>query len=406
MKKLFLFILLISQLSSFGQLSDNSILIGTRDTIMSSVLGEERSYWVYLPSSYRTKQSHRRFPVVYLLDADVHFHSVTGLLHQFTSGVNGNDLFPEMIVVGILNTNRTRDLTPSQVQSDNNGNLAFQYKTGGAASFLSFLNNELIPKIDRQYYTTPYRMLVGHSFGGLFVLNTLLNRPEQFTSFLAIDPSVSWDNAYLLKDAEKLLQAKDFSGKRLFIGIANTMPPGITFRNVSRDSSANTFHIRSIKKFIALLQKATVKKTLKSSWEYYENEDHGSVPLIATYNALHFFFDGYRMSQPIALGGVDLISKHFKAVSQLMGYDILPPETRINQIGYYLLRSGQVDKALEYFAFNTRNYPNSANAFDSMADGYLKKGETKKAKECFEKAIELDPENQIYKKKLSDIISK
>jgi predicted alpha/beta superfamily hydrolase len=95
---------------------DNKVTIGTIDSIQSKVLNEQRKIWVYVPSSWHA-DSKQRYPVLYLLDGDAHFYSVVGMIQQL-SQVNGNTICPEMIVVGIPNTDRTRDLTPTHVDAD------------------------------------------------------------------------------------------------------------------------------------------------------------------------------------------------------------------------------------------------------------------------------------------------
>src|SRR6478609_8133775 len=131
---------------------DNKILIGTIDSVYSKILNEQRKVWIYTPGITSGYQgAPRRYPVLYVLDGDAHFHSVVGMIQQL-SQANGNTVFPEMIVVGIPNTNRTRDLTPTHILSDppmmdSSGSKA----TGGGENFVAFLEKELMPHIDSLY---------------------------------------------------------------------------------------------------------------------------------------------------------------------------------------------------------------------------------------------------------------
>src|SRR5512132_3146340 len=91
-------------------------LIGKVESLEAATLKERRHYLVYTPPSYDdTTTAPQRYPVLYLLDGDAHFHSVTGLIQILSTGVNGTYAIPEMIVVAIPNTNRTRDMTPTKV---------------------------------------------------------------------------------------------------------------------------------------------------------------------------------------------------------------------------------------------------------------------------------------------------
>ena len=156
--------------------ADSMMTIGTRHSIHSTILAEDRPYFVYAPPL--TPNS--RWPVIIVLDGDAHFHHLTGV----TSFLAANGRMPQAYVVAVPNTtDRTHDLTP--ITRDT----AFP-TAGGADRMLSFLVDELLPEIDRRYATIPYRVLVGHSFGGLFALNAWLSRPEAFQAYVAISPSL------------------------------------------------------------------------------------------------------------------------------------------------------------------------------------------------------------------------
>src|ERR1700730_11633724 len=105
-----LFLLLAFVLSTCYAQTNNNIVIGTIDSIYSNLLKEKRKIWVYTPNSNENSIfSKQRYPVVYLLEGDAHFYSVMGMIQQL-SEVNGNTSCPSMIVVGIPNSDRTRDL--------------------------------------------------------------------------------------------------------------------------------------------------------------------------------------------------------------------------------------------------------------------------------------------------------
>lgn len=385
-----------------AQGKDGKVVIGTIDSLYSATLKENRNYWVYLPPSYSERNRNARFPVLYLLDGDAHFHSVTGLIQQLAGGVNGNTLFPEMIVVAIPNTDRTRDLTPTPaVKGPDGKEMAFLKTSGGGEHFAGFLQKELIPHIDSMFLTAPYRMLVGHSFGGLTVMNMLVHHTELFNSYIAIDPSMWWDNGRLLKETGEALARKKFTGKSLYLGVANTLPAGMRIADVDKDSSNETAHIRSIRKLASMLQNNHAG--LRFASQYFNEDDHGSVPLITEYYGLRFLFDGYRMTESKATAGIDSLTEHYKKISVMMGYTILPPEGLVNQIGYLYLEAAEFDKALAHFALNVKNYPESPNVYDSMGDAYLARGDKAKAREQFLKALEKDPANPGTKEKLDGI---
>lgn len=202
MKKLCLLLLIqiecIFSLPTYGQ---DSINIGNRHSLFSNILNEERSYWIYKPEQ-RPGESAQDYPVLYLLDGDVFFHSVVGFTRFFSSSRISS--LPPCIVVAILNTDRTRDFTPTSSSARRDGSIHPEDKSqgGGAEQFYRFLTEELRPEVERKVPCSGRYFLAGHSYAALFTLQTLLDHPESFEAFIAIDPSLWWDRGIFLKQAE------------------------------------------------------------------------------------------------------------------------------------------------------------------------------------------------------------
>ena len=139
--------------------------------------------------------------------------------------------------------------------------------------------------------------------------------------------------------------------------------------------------------------------------EYFENENHASVPPIAFYNGISTLFDGYGISYRDVKSKEQLI-QHFQSISHRLSWDFRPPEQLVNRIGYGLLRSrnkSEMSKALAFFILNTENFPNSYNAFDSLGEAYETLGGKKKAIDNYLKSLELNPKNEHVKMKLSEL---
>ncbi len=375
--------------------TDNKIILGTIDTIDSKILHEKRKVWVYVPNSGTDGiYAKQHYPVVYLLDGDAHFYSVVGMIQQLSS-VNGNTICPEMIVVGIPNTDRTRDLTPTHIivdppYMDSN----FSKTSGGGEQFTSFIEKELMPYIDSAYPTQPYKMLIGHSFGGLLVINTLLHHPNLFNAYIAIDPSMWWDHQHFLSQTKEAIEKQSFQGKSLFLGIANTMDVGMDTLRVQKDTTSQSRHIRSILALNNYLG-ANQKNQLKFQTKYYNDDDHGSVPLVAEYDALHFIFGYYPLKLTfndyanMGKSVIAKIEKHYEEISKQFGYKVNIPESMVNGLGYRALSTKDYEAAEYLFRMNTLNYPGSFNVFDSFGDYYDAKGEKAKAIENFKKALSI-----------------
>ena len=375
------------------------IEIGFVDSVYSNILHEQRKVWIYIPNSfsYSVFKGQQHYPVVYLLDGDTHFHAFTGILEHL-SEENGNMICPDMIVVGILNTDRTRDLTPTRDSTTDP-------HSGGADRFTEFIEKELILHIDSLYHPSPFRMLIGHSYGGLTVINTLLHHAEPFNAFVAIDPSLSWNNHVMLKQTDSVLATADFKSKKLFIGVANTMSADMTLRRVQQDTSAENRHIRSILAFVNDLKENAVK-SLNWDYNYYEDEDHYSVPIRASYDALHFIFRDYAFTAYNELfdtsittdSAKQIVASHFKYASCKLGFEMQPPEHFLNALANMFQKEGLTERAKAFLQWNLNYYPNSCNACECMGDFCSKQNNNAEALEFYKKAAALNATEAVNEK--------
>ena len=380
--------------ATVAQEKDPAIKIGERFTLHSKVLGEDRPYWIYLPESYNSKtQAPEAYPVLYLLDGDALFHTATGVVGFMSR--NGNDQIPELIIVAVPNPNRNRDLTPTHSLINQIGIESKSLASSGRGdAFLRFLQEELVPRIDASYRTLPYRILAGHSLGGLLAVHSLLSEPATFQGVLAMDPSLWWDNQIVVrKEREFLATAKNLHNS-VFISVANTPQIG-SFNNPKLNEEA----VRTFARLLELNSHGA-----RSKLEYFEAEDHGSVPLLSLYDGLLFIFDGYRPVWASFLEPPSTITSHFKNVSERLGVELLPPEQLVNSMGYSLLYElREVDKAIGLFKLNVSLYPNSFNAYDSLAESYLVKGDKAGAIASYERSLELSPGNQKAKDQIQKL---
>ena len=360
--------------------SGSPINVGKKEIIYSQALKENRTIWIYTPSSTsRELQTNKRYPVLYLLDGEAHFYSSVGIVQQL-SQANGNGVLPEMIIVGIENTDRLRDLVPAS-------------RAGQKNPFVDFLTAELLPYIDSQYQTAPYRVLVGHSLGGLTVVDMLVSSPDYFNAYLAIDPSMWYQQERFLHKAITELSKQGRKGKRLFVGTANTMPAGMILSQLTTDRSPETQHIRSIRQLDSSLR--AHPNGLLYAQRYYEQERHNSVPLLSEYDGLRFIFDYY---------GLDLSEKdwadtsallasrirtHYKNVSREMGYINAAPLSLVRYLAFQAWDQKQYAKAAAFLKLNLDSYPDTAEVHESYAGFLLERGDTAQAIVHFKSALQL-----------------
>lgn len=359
-----------------------ALTVGTVDSLWSPTLKEQRPLLIYTPPSYGdTLHAPRRYPVVYLLDGDAHFHSFSGIIQALGTGVNGTYAIPEMIIVALPNTDRTRDLTPTTSISTPTGVTDSALKSsGGGDAFLRFLQRELIPHIDSTYRTLPYRVLVGHSFGGLIAIHALYTIPEAFNAYLAIDPSLWWDGTLLLKQASARLANPALAGRMLYLAQANTMPA---------DSATGSEHFVSIARFDHLVRRDAVKG-LGYRFHYYGDDDHGSVPLIAEYDGLRFFFEGAQPNLAQVVGRPASLVEHYRALSSRYGVPFSPPEDLLEFLAQYLEKK-QPALAIEAYRANARAHEQSARAWRLLGEAYTTRHDTTRALAAYAHALAARP---------------
>lgn len=199
------------------------IVIGQSFKFRSKILDDTRQINVFVPPAYGPKSA--SYDVVYLVDGalDQDFEHIAGLAQLGALSWT----FRPPIVVGIQTKNRQLDLTPPA--HDPRYIKAFP-RNGGADRFLDFLQREVIPFIDHRYPTGPRRVLMGESLAGLFVVHTFLNHPEPFTDFVAVSPSLWWDDRAEPRVAAGLIGQHDYSGRRLYLAVGDeggTMQSGV-----------------------------------------------------------------------------------------------------------------------------------------------------------------------------------
>jgi predicted alpha/beta superfamily hydrolase len=120
------------------------------------------------------------------------FLHVAGLLQVGA----GNGTVRPFLLVGIENTQRRRDLTgPTEVAKDR----TIAPVVGGSQAYRNFIRTELMPEVEKRYHVTKERAIVGESLAGLFVVETLALEPDLFDTYIAIDPSLWWNDRRLAK---------------------------------------------------------------------------------------------------------------------------------------------------------------------------------------------------------------
>ncbi|MDF1572956.1 MAG: alpha/beta hydrolase-fold protein [Bacteroidales bacterium] len=383
--------------------------VGLVDSLYSQVLDEARKIYIKLPDSY-TPGENQEYPVVFILDGEVFLPTVSNVLHYYSGG-----FMPEMVLVGISNEeNRTRDLTTSTIETKYG--MPFNEENGEAERFMAFIEKELIPYIENNYPVTSFRTIIGHSYGGLFAIYSLLTHPHLFAHYLAIDPSLDWDGQKLLHEAQGNLATRKFENKSLFVSLGGQLHmqnAEVTIDNIMQDTTDFTLFARSNIAFSDVVRQ-NADNGLSFTWKFYPNDLHGTVPFPSFMDGLISLFEWYQMKNTDKINAFDtpeaellgIIKRREKKLASHFGYAEPPyPEELLNMLGYMSMDMQQPGKAKMYFELAIEYYPASANACDSMADYYEGQGDLSSAIQYVTNAYEISG-SDYHKKRIEALIER
>lgn len=497
MKKLILFgCMLLAAIiinAQEAQHDGDDVVIGKYRIIDSKILGEQRRILVRLPEGY--ENTTLKYPVVYHLYGDyvmTYFTEAASTLHRLYD----SKIAPQVILVGVDNTDRYRDLRP--VKPDGS--------PGGAEKFAQYFREELIPFIQNQYRTVDYRILAGVQAGACFGFYTLMEHPDLFHAYILDN---SFDNPqtvddYLLTKAKSHFTPDKTLNKFLFMkvdrGSANlsialeektiiesNTPKNFRFEfqlnenerhfmfetNV-RDGLTklfsgyelpNNYNMEGLDDIIKYYQDFSKeigfnvnipdrilveagdvlnrkKKTteVRRLWEYMLEINPNSLDGLFQLGQMNFIEGRYEDAKKLfakflTLRPQEAIVKNVlkridKMINESSVYEIEKgiasegikkgraifndlkknnpknkyfDEVEFNTLGYRFLNSGRINEAIEVFTMCTESFPQSANAWDSLGEAYLKKGDKVLSKKSYEKSLELNPKNDNAKKMLEEL---
>ncbi len=345
--------------------------IAKTDSLYSGILKEKREILVYVPQPDNPYVKSETYPVLYLFDGAKSFMKTVAMIDHLSSDY-GSYRCPKMIVVAVEHPDRFKDLFPNTAKDNKDG----------VDDFGKFMEQELIPYIDKKYPTQPYRTVVGHSLGGLRVAHSLVYQSQLFSSYIALDPSLGHDMNVWSNKARDVMKQKSFNNTSLFIAMAHTMPKTMDIKDIKRDTTGHSRHMRTI---IQFADDISINKNqgLQFDWKYYPNETHSEVTFSGTFDGLNSVFSWYynpdqeqifdAKTNPNA--AVSIVAKHFQLISNKMGYKVVPSESYITRLVEILVNKQMIDKAIAFAEYNFTNFPESELAYYYV--NYAKWGDKK-----------------------------
>lgn len=369
--------------------------------------GGERTYYLHLPSDYES--SKKAYPVLYVLDGQMHFPSAVAIQHSLGEETD----VPEMIIVGIENFYpRRKDLLWEKKET-----------------FVSFLANELVPLIDKKYRTKQERIIFGWEMGSYFSSYLLFHQSQLF------DGAISSNGGFV---DEKLIE---------------------NFKTIDTKKDRYLYLANSIQDIFTIDDTKDVVKTLSNQqnqhiiWksQSFDNETHSSLPYLAMFHGLRYFYHNYNaydfhsIKQYEEFGGIPAMQKYFKERASRFGFseeiddstkntliwlawkrdnfeyfdffmtefkDVLETnryqsEYWQNRLGQFYLKYKKYDQAIELFNKAKDKFEKTARVYNGLGQAYLGKKDKKQAIDHFKIAVDIakinsDEKLDIYQANLTN----
>ncbi|TAJ11079.1 alpha/beta hydrolase [Marinilabiliaceae bacterium JC017] len=348
--------------------------------IDSEVFGAERKIVVYTPPFYEDEKD-MRLNVLYVFDAqfDPLFNYVTATC-DYLSGTASAQPY---LVVGIQTEERRHEFTPPCVHEETIKQWGEDAKPGGAVLMDKFLQREVFPFIDKNYRINPYKMAIGHSLGGTYVLNTLSEDANLFNSFIAISPNLDFDQEAIIDRISRCLASKKELNSYLYVSVGDTGSPDDLF-------------IKGIQRLDTLISKRNLDG-LKYRFRYLEDANHSTGFAKAIPEALLGFEKMFAKPDKTTMDSllvndekafVPYLIGYYQKIAVWLGYDYVPDEWVLNGIAYECLNAQKPNVALEVLDWAIKNYPKGINLYDSKGEMLYDLGKKKKAIAAYKMALE------------------
>jgi len=353
-----------------AQLTDNCSL--NPYIVESDYISGGRKVWVYVPETAGNPlDNHQKtYPVVYVLDGEHNFLCTVGVARALARA----SVMPQVIVVGVSGEHRELDYSPTDLGVD-------YMETGGGPTFLAFLTEELVPYVNRTYPSSNHNTLIGHSLGGLFSLYALVELAP-FDGYLAISPSLWWDDEALAEDWLRELEGFfPVSPKSVFVTMANEQAMG---RN------GQSMHDQ----YLEYQRRLLGSQTFSAGFMNLFKEDHLSSVIPATHHGLAFLFRNWNLEPYFKERDFAGLKAALEMLSGMYHFQVAPDYASLVNMGRYFHNQQEFSKAIEVYALGLEHYPEGLQILGFAGQSYLASGFSAKARHCFEKGLQIAQSNQ------------
>ena len=351
---------------------------------------EDRQVQIYLPKSY--EETSNEFPVLYLLDGQRFFPYGVSLLKSFTQF----NQTPDFIIVGISNEYPDR----------------FGHFSDEEKKFQTYIHEDVISFVDSNFRTSNERLIFGWEFGGSFVIQTMIDRPDLFDSYIVASPFPLTNK---IAEIDNFLSENLSFDKSLFFSV-----------------SPNENQVSVGAKKLDSILKLRAPKTFNWSYLSLENEEHRSTPYSTLYFGIKKYYQFYPELQFSSLGefadsgGLDYVYDYYekralkfgfsKELSDWTMFSLTRNAIRANNyeqfqvlvnefektdfikrlrvsrsclIAEFYLQNKAYDKAIDLFNLLVENHPDSERPLKGLVDSYNALNNPQKASYYAKKRDEL-----------------
>ena len=350
---------------------DNQLLgLGTQYILKSEILQEDRPIIISLPIGYENNEYN--YPVLYLLDGLGNIKHQVGTVELLTE----SGIVPPMIIVALESLDRARDLTPSNAGQDAYAGTDTDIpQSGGAPKFLQFLERELIPYVESNFRTHPYRLIEGHSFGGLFSTYVLMNKPELFNAFIIQAPALWWNKEEMTGQAKEFFKSNVSLAKSVYFGTGGAEGWGMR---------------QELVRFVDVIKQNTPKNFRWKHEEIPGDEAHDDSRLLLNYYGLKFVFSDLKASEDLQKKYSDeAFLKGEQNLTEKYGENARRPASDYVKIIIELLNEENNLGAITVYKRGAEAYPKYIQFLNNLAALYEKTNQIDKAIETYQSAIKV-----------------
>lgn len=351
-------LLCMSSLTFASDLSGSSKLYsGEVLSIKSAVLKESREIYISLPESYQ--YSTHQYPVIFVLDGEYLFSLANSIVKHQAS----RNYMPESIVVGLPNSTGKRMEMAMEIFDEEGEPFFYGENLGQTATFLKFVKQELLPKLEKEYRINDHRTIIGMSptFGP--VLEAFWNEPDLFSGYIVLAAEIGKYLKSGEKIADRLLRAFELEGRSRTGIYVGTSSKDIAKRGAAEAKLYLDTNATNNDKF---------NKKLNYKFEIVPDEDHYGMAVKGIHHGLRTIYpadlwdisyrDFWRSKTP-----AKLLKETYKQLTSYHGFDVVPIESAFYSVNN-LVKTAEIlerqkrtsdlkdwlDIAIEYYPHSPR----------------------------------------------------